>query len=419
MFRARHFRGEAMTRKGEKTPQVSFAGVLPIKTDFDTVPFLVRFGLQSRSLGSYPPFSYLAFPIVKAFMLRSNFSLWFFGSASDESVIPSLSVSSDGRLGLRSRNRFAFRLVLGLLCCGSIGVCLADKHLNAKETVMQEGVVEPGDRIALIGSGWVERMHRHPWFEMMLSMEVPGVTFRNMGWSGDTVHGDARAVFGSRPDGYQRLIKDSEIAAPNLAILCYGENEAFLNEAERAEFLKGYLKLINDLKAKGSRIVLVIPRQREDAGPDFPNPAYYNSNLAQVANGIRTLAKDTGASLIDLEKFAPDERFTEEGIAWNDKGYRASAREMMKQLGFANPVLDRVGASKPEMLEELRTAVASKNEWFFHRYRPQNETYLFLFRKHEQGNNAVEVEQMEQFVRDGEAKITQWLKEHQVAPTAK
>jgi hypothetical protein len=41
---------------------------------------------------------------------------------------------------------------------------------------------------------------------------------------------------------------------------------------------------------------------------------------------------------------------------------------------------------------------------------------LFLFRKHEQGNNAVEVEQMEKFVRDGESKIAQWLNSEKLAP---
>jgi lysophospholipase L1-like esterase len=262
-------------------------------------------------------------------------------------------------------------------------------------------------------------MHRHPWFEMMMTLEVPSVTFRNMGWSGDTVHGDARAVFGGRADGYQRLIKDSEIAAPNVAILCYGENEAQLNETERAEFLRGYKKLIEDLKAKGSRIVLVIPRSREDAGPQFPNPAYYNSNLSQVAEGIRSLARETQSNLIDLEKFAKEQRFTEEGVAWNDAGYRASAQEMMRQLGFTNLELNKLAASKPDAMEELRSKVESKNEWFFHRYRPQNETYLFLFRKHEQGNNAVEVDQMEQFVREGESKITQWMKDQNVGPKTK
>ena len=320
------------------------------------------------------------------------------------------------------RARFTLALSLATLCPVSAWIGPAqfgsEQALGSEYVIQQnaEPIVKPSDRVVLIGGGWVERMHRHPWFEMMMTLEVPSVTFRNMGWSGDTVHGDARAVFGGRADGYQRLIKDSDIAAPNVAILCYGENEAYLNEAERAEFLRGYKKLIEDLKAKGTRIVLVIPRGREDAGPQFPNPAYYNSNLAQVAEGIRSLAKETQSNLIDLEKFAKEQRFTEEGIAWNDEGYRASAQEMMRQLGFTNLELNKLAASKPAAIEELRSKIESKNEWFFHRYRPQNETYLFLFRKHEQGNNAVEVDQMEQFVKDGENKITQWMKDQKVGP---
>ena len=48
-------------------------------------------------------------------------------------------------------------------------------------------------------------------------------------------------------------------------------------------------------------------------------------------------------------------------------------------------------APSSDQVAELQSAIARKNELFFHRYRPQNETYLFLFRKHEQGNNAVEI----------------------------
>jgi hypothetical protein len=258
-------------------------------------------------------------------------------------------------------------------------------------------------------------MHNHPWLEMMLTLEVPGVTFRNMGWSGDTVFGDARAVFGSRPDGYQRLMRDLEFAAPNLAILCYGENEAHGSQAERDEFLKGYHKLVEDLKRKGCRIVMVIPRQREDAGPQFPNPRYYNGNLTQLAEGIRKIATDHQATIVDLQKLAPDKRFTEEGIVWNDQGYQEGAREILAQLGYKKLSIDRM-LPNTDSVSQLRTAIQSKNEWFFHRYRPQNETYLFLFRKHEQGNNAVEVEQMEKFVRDGESKIAQWLTSEKLAP---
>lgn len=44
-------------------------------------------------------------------------------------------------------------------------------------------------------------------------------------------------------------------------------------------------------------------------------------------------------------------------------------------------------------VEELRQTIVEKNEMYFHRWRPQNVTYLFLFRKHEQGNNAKEVDE--------------------------
>ncbi|MBU6238994.1 MAG: SGNH/GDSL hydrolase family protein [Planctomycetes bacterium] len=276
--------------------------------------------------------------------------------------------------------------------------------------------VQPGDRVVFIGSGWVERMHHHPWLETMLTLQVPGVTFRNIGWSGDTVFGDARAVFGSRADGYQRLNRDMDYAAPKLAILCYGENEAFGNDQERKAFIDGYRKLIQDLRRHECRTVLIIPRTREAAGPDYPNPSRYNRNLASLAESIRMLAKESQCGLVDLERFAPSERFTTDGVGWSDEGYRQSAREIMKQLGFQSLAIDRLAESNPTATSELQQLIRSKNEWFFHRYRPQNETYLFLFRKHEQGNNAVEVDQMERHVAEGEQAIAAWLAKNSAAP---
>ena len=276
--------------------------------------------------------------------------------------------------------------------------------------------VKPGDRVVLVGSGWVERMHHHPWLETMLTMQVPGLTFRNIGWSGDTVYGDARAVFGARPDGYKRLNRDVDYAAPKLAILCYGENEAFGNPQENAEFMNGYRTLIQDLRRHECRAVLVIPRARENAGLGFPDPTRFNGKLSSIAQSIRQLAQELHCGLIDLEKFAPDQRFTADGVAWSEEGYRLSAAEMMRQLGFPSLAADRFSTSNPAALQELQRLIRAKNEWFFHRYRPQNETYLFLFRKHEQGNNAVEVDQMELHVAQSEQAIASWLEKNQAAP---
>jgi len=57
--------------------------------------------------------------------------------------------------------------------------------------------------------------------------------------------------------------------------------------------------------------------------------------------------------------------------------------------------------------EKLRQAILRKNQLFFDRYRPQNETYLYLFRKHEQGNNAVEIPQFDPLIAEQDEKIHQ------------
>ena len=50
-------------------------------------------------------------------------------------------------------------------------------------------------------------------------------------------------------------------------------------------------------------------------------------------------------------------------------------------------------------------AIVAKNRLYFHRWRPQNETYLFGFRKHEQGQNAREIPQFDPLVDAAEKEI--------------
>jgi lysophospholipase L1-like esterase len=58
-----------------------------------------------------------------------------------------------------------------------------------------------------------------------------------------------------------------------------------------------------------------------------------------------------------------------------------------------------------EQAEELRRAVASKNELFFHYWRPQNDTYIFGFRKREQGHLQPEFSQFAPILAEREARI--------------
>ncbi len=64
-------------------------------------------------------------------------------------------------------------------------------------------------------------------------------------------------------------------------------------------------------------------------------------------------------------------------------------------------------AAGPEFqqAEKLRREIVAKNELYFHRWRPQNITYLTGFRKHEQGNNAVEIPQFDPLVEARENEV--------------
>lgn len=55
--------------------------------------------------------------------------------------------------------------------------------------------------------------------------------------------------------------------------------------------------------------------------------------------------------------------------------------------------------------EQLRATIVAKNRLYFYRWRPQNETYLFGFRKHEQGQNAREIPLFDPLVAAREAEI--------------
>ncbi len=61
----------------------------------------------------------------------------------------------------------------------------------------------------------------------------------------------------------------------------------------------------------------------------------------------------------------------------------------------------------PELahVEALRKEINRKNLMYFHRWRPQNETYLFGFRKHEQGKNAAELAAFDPLIAAAEAEI--------------
>ena len=81
----------------------------------------------------------------------------------------------------------------------------------------------------------------------------------------------------------------------------------------------------------------------------------------------------------------------------SESGYTALAKMVAGQLVG--------GESSRESRAELHRLISEKNQLFFHRYRPQNETYLYLFRKHEQGNNSAEIPMFDPLIRAADEAI--------------
>jgi lysophospholipase L1-like esterase len=347
--------------------------------------------------------------------------------------------------------------------------------------------LKDGDRVVLVGATLIEREQRYGYWEAALTSRWPdrNITFRNLGWSGDNVWGDARAGFGTRADGF-KLLKDHVLSLnPTAIILAYGGNESFDGEAGLPKFVDGLNILLDTLASAKARIILLAPLRQEDLGRPLPDPTAHNKDLLLYGGALREAAKKRGLAFADMNEFLGDgpktAPLTDDGIHLTGAGYWRSAFALEQALGLparnwrvdidkktnvegvqvdakgftdamlplAAPSDDAPARPAPvsrvlrfldlekgsytvavdgqavattsadgwakgvtlthgpefDQAEKLRQAIVAKNRLYFYRWRPANETYLFGFRKAEQGKNAVEIPQFDPLVVEREKEI--------------
>ena len=363
--------------------------------------------------------------------------------------------------------------------------------------------LKDGDRVVFLGGTFIERDQSYGYLETLLTARFPdrNITFRNLGWSGDTVWGEARARFGPVAEGFDHLKKHVEALKPTVIFVNYGLNESFAGKAGLGEFEKALTTLLDVLDKTGARVVLITPRRLAKLAPPLPDPAGANERLADYVGVLKAAASSRGYRVVDLfDEWKPAlaKPFTDDGIHLTAEGYRRAAEVIVGLLGLkaGPPRLDlgphgrvaqaagctaldvredagklsfrlafdrlppppnpprasdrdrsetaKLGLGKVEpgtyrvtcegkdvievtlpaggpssidlsltpnrgpdveQTERLRQVVNAKNELYFYRWRPQNETYLFGFRKHEQGNNAREIPLFDPLVAAKEAEI--------------
>jgi putative heme-binding domain-containing protein len=274
-----------------------------------------------------------------------------------------------------------------------------------------------GDRVVFLGDTFIEREQYHGWIETMLTSRFAdrAVTFRNLGWSGDTPAGDSRFGLsllqaGKEPadEGWTQLVRQITETKPTVVFVGYGMASSFDGAAGIAKFKRDYLRLLDAIEKEspGARLVLLAPLPHERLGPPWPDPAAHNEQLALYARAIAEIGTQRKArvvSLFDALRPGGTTKLTSNGLHPTERGYRAIAERIEQELFGATPGAWRTSAQA----EPLRQAILRKNEWFFHRSRPANMAYIFGFRKREQGRNATEVLQFDEFIATEEKRIAQ------------
>jgi len=317
----------------------------------------------------------------------------------------------------RSSRRIVSRLLVVALAAIALGSrpALAEPPAQAASpTTTGSWSLRDGDRVVFLGDTFVEREGDRGFIETALvaSHTDASLTFRNLGWSGDTVWAESRGVFDQPSKGYERMLALLRDLKPTIVFVAYGRNESYKGEAGLTDFRKQLEKLCEDLRGTATpapdnaaanpgalRLVLVTPHRFEAAAGDARNAA-----LELYAQAIRDVAGQEQAGLVDLFAQMSTTKptatpLTENGVHLSNAGYAEAARVFVTASGHALP------ADFAARSEKLRTQVVDKNRLFFHRWRPANETYIFLFRKHEQGNNAVEIPQFDPLVETAEQQV--------------
>ena len=394
------------------------------------------------------------------------------------------------------------RLAIGFLCL----LVLPGLQVTAQDRPKVQ--FHTAERIALVGNEFFERDQDQGYIETALTTRFPkkNLTFRNLGYSGDSVYAEARslcsgwATFGPPGQGFERLKQLVLHVRPTLIFVAYGMNESFDGPGGLDHFVRGLDRMLDMLGETKARIVMIGPIRHENLGPPLPDPVEHNRNLRLYIDAMEKVAQKRGYPFIDpfdalggTERPKPPDALTSDGIHLTAYGYWRVAGAIERELGYgprrwevtcsangqtradgtridqvkatdsglsfhaldtmlplAPPRLSHDSAAQPDQIrilkvsglrpgryalksdnqtiatasadqwargvqlhsgpaydqeEHLRRLVIAKNLEFFNYWRPQNDTYIFGYRKQEQGRNAVEISRFEPLTEAKDAEI--------------
>ncbi len=241
---------------------------------------------------------------------------------------------------MRKRNvwsRLAWTLFLSFHLTGN--VTLAQEKPDAGLGKIDKGFqLTDGDRVVFLGNSLFENEMRYGYLELALTTRWPNaaVTFRNLGWNGDTVWGEARTYI-SPPSGYPLLVQQLAKAAPTVVFIAYGTIESEKGQAGLPRFKEGLNALLDEIERLGAKPVLLSPAPVLNADV-YSDIAYSNAELERYGASIKEIAARRNATFIDI--FHPllqknkQIKLSKNGIHLNEYGYYYLANVIESGLGL-------------------------------------------------------------------------------------
>ncbi|GAB3993998.1 hypothetical protein GCM10028807_30700 [Spirosoma daeguense] len=199
--------------------------------------------------------------------------------------------------------------------------------------------LKSGDRVVFLGNSLMEDDVQFGYLEMALTTRFPNrdVTFRNIGWSGDNVFGEARSYVTTPPSPYELLIQQIANAKPTVVFLAYGGVEAQDGEAGLGRFKQGLNRLLDKIDSLGAKTVLVSPIPV--LMPISDNVNQRNAALGTYASAISQIATERKKRYVDMfkpiQEASKQAVITDDGIHLNGTGYYYLATSLEKGLGLA------------------------------------------------------------------------------------
>lgn len=179
---------------------------------------------------------------------------------------------------------------------GLLAIC-ASAFLILPATAAEDSAFffRDGDRAMILGDSITQGRTYSTYIESYVLSRFPkwNITFRNTGWSGDTM---GLRLRGGLEKGFMR---DLQPLKPTAVTIDFGMNDGRARDKGYPEYLANAQKMAKLFAAEGTRVAFVTSSPEERFQANQPAGSEYNLVLRKYSDGLKTVAAENQLPFVD------------------------------------------------------------------------------------------------------------------------